>query len=179
MMNPESIKPNVRCSVRSYENQDKQSVIDLILKVQRDEFDIDITADDQPDLASIPSFYQNGIGGFWVATIDDKVVGTIALKDIGDGRGALRKMFVEASARGSAFGVAVSLLRRLLDESVAHGAKWIYLGTTEKFLAAHRFYEREGFEKIEAAHLPSSFPRMSVDTRFYELDLARRNVTAG
>ncbi|NUT76815.1 GNAT family N-acetyltransferase [Pseudomonas sp. C1C7] len=170
---------STQLNVRSYQNQDEQNVINLILKIQREEFDIDITVDDQPDLKSIPSFYQNGIGGFWVATIDDNVVGTIALKDIGNGRGALRKMFVDASVRGTAHGIAAFLLRRLLDDSIPRGAKRLYLGTTEKFVAAHRFYEREGFEKIEETDLPTSFPRMIVDTRFYELNLTKRNKFAG
>jgi N-acetylglutamate synthase-like GNAT family acetyltransferase len=49
--------------------------------------------------------------------------------------------------------------------------KHIYLGTTAKFLAAHRFYEKHGFDLIEQDQLPSSFPVMVVDTRFYVMDL--------
>jgi hypothetical protein len=45
--------------------------------------------------------------------------------------------------------------------------KDVYLGTTEKFLAAHRFYERNGFQQIAANELPPSFPRMALDSRFY------------
>jgi hypothetical protein len=45
--------------------------------------------------------------------------------------------------------------------------KDVYLGTTEKFLAAHRFYERNGFQQIAADELPPSFPKMVQDTRFY------------
>jgi hypothetical protein len=45
--------------------------------------------------------------------------------------------------------------------------KEIYLGTTEKFLAAHRFYERNGFQQIAPSELPLKFPKMALDTRFY------------
>jgi hypothetical protein len=45
--------------------------------------------------------------------------------------------------------------------------KDVYLGTTEKFLAAHRFYERNGFQQIAANELPPSFPKMAQDSRFY------------
>jgi predicted N-acetyltransferase YhbS len=41
------------------------------------------------------------------------------------------------------------------------------LGTTAKFLAAHRFYEKNGFREIAQTELPASFPVMTVDTKFY------------
>ncbi|PIZ76835.1 hypothetical protein COY06_01330 [Candidatus Peregrinibacteria bacterium CG_4_10_14_0_2_um_filter_41_8] len=47
----------------------------------------------------------------------------------------------------------------------------LYLGTVDAFKAAHRFYEREGFKEIEAAELPADFPRMPIDTKFYQLNL--------
>lgn len=81
-------------------------MLDLILTIQRDEYGIAITAQDQPDLNDIPAFYQNGTGDFWIARADGGLVGTIALKDIGSGQAALRKMFVAASHRGRAAGVA-------------------------------------------------------------------------
>ena len=49
----------------------------------------------------------------------------------------------------------------------------IYLGTTEAFTAAHRFYEKNGFHRVERAALPQSFPVMAVDTRYYQLRYAR------
>ena len=45
----------------------------------------------------------------------------------------------------------------------------IYLGTNEEFLAAHRFYEKHGFAEIPREHLPSKFPVMAVDSKFYVL----------
>jgi hypothetical protein len=45
--------------------------------------------------------------------------------------------------------------------------KDVYLGTTETFLAAHRFYQRNGFQQIASSELPPSFPKMALDTRFY------------
>lgn len=58
-------------------------MLDLILSIQRDEYGIAITAQDQPDLNDIPAFYRTGAGDFWVARADGQLVGTIALKDIG------------------------------------------------------------------------------------------------
>ena len=147
--------------------QHAEGVAALIIGIQRDEFGLPITVDDQPDLGDIPGFYQQGAGNFWVAISDGEVVGTLALLDIGHGQGALRKMFVHATYRGREHGVSARLLDTLLDWSRARGVKEVYLGTTEKFLAAHRFYERNGFQQIAATELPPTFPRMALDTRFY------------
>ena len=143
----------------------------LIVGIQREEFKIPITLEDQPDLQDIPAFYQQGAGNFWVALSESRVVGTVALLDLGSHQGALRKMFVHPDYRGPTHGVSARLLDTLLEGSRAHEVREIYLGTTEKFLAAHRFYERNGFQQIPASELPLRFPKMAVDTRFYRLAL--------
>lgn len=154
-------------------------VVDVILPIQQAEFGIPITLADQPDLLDIAGFYQQGGGGFWVALDGGAVVGTIALRDIGPhdgghGDGALRKMFVTPSHRGKEYGTAARLLDTLLAHAHAKGMRRIWLGTTDKFLAAHRFYEKHGFEQVARQDLPAAFPVMAVDTRFY----VRRLVTA-
>lgn len=157
--------------IHRFEPNDQQGVVDVIVPIQREEFGIPITAEDQPDLKAIPSFYQSGTGDFWVAKNGDQVVGTIGLKDIGAGQAALRKMFVSAAWRGREFGIAARLLQRLLEESRTRGIRQIYLGTTDKFLAAHRFYEKHGFTEVAKQDLPESFPVMAVDSKFYVLSL--------
>jgi len=152
-----------------FEPTDRQGVIDVIVPIQREEFGIAITAEDQPDLQAISEFYQVGSGDFWVAKKDGQIVGTIGLKDIGNQQAALRKMFVSAPFRGREFGVSALLLNTLLQEAGKRGVKDIYLGTTDKFLAAHRFYEKHGFVEVAQAELPESFPVMKVDSKFYVL----------
>lgn len=148
-------------------------IFDLILPIQTEEFGIAITRRDQPDLAGIPEFYQRGNGNFWIAVAGGHaVVGSISLLDIGDRQVALRKMFVRADHRGRDKGVAQRLLDEALRWAAEHGVTDVFLGTTEKFLAAHRFYEKNGFDAIEKQALPASFPVMSVDSRFYRLRIA-------
>lgn len=154
-----------------FDSQHAEGVGALIVGIQRDEFQISITLQDQPDLQNIPAFYQQGVGNFWVAVSEGEVVGTVALLDLGNHEGALRKMFVHASYRGPGHGVSARLLDTLLEWSRARGVQDVYLGTTEKFLAAHRFYERNGFQQIAASELPPSFPKMAVDSRFYRRGL--------
>ena len=153
--------------IKPYSSEYGAGIVALILPIQQEEFAIPITLTDQPDLLDIPDFYQHGKGNFWVALEGDTVVGTISLLDIGNGQGALRKMFVSANYRGSAHGVAQRLLNTLFGWSREQGVAEILLGTTAKYLAAHRFYEKNGFAEIGKEQLPASFPVLAVDTKFY------------
>ncbi|WDP91670.1 MAG: GNAT family N-acetyltransferase [Desulfobacter sp.] len=150
-----------------------QDVINLILSIQQDEFKLPITEADQPDLADIPNFYQADRGNFWVALDGQQVVGTIALLDIGDGQGALRKMFVRQDYRGGKTGTAKKLLAALVGWGRDQHIREIYLGTTPRFLAAHSFYEKNGFVEIGKQDLPITFPIMAVDKKFYKFELRK------
>lgn len=154
--------------INIYTDQYRQQVIDLILDIQRNEFSVPITIDEQPDLKDIPGFYQKANGNFWIAVSDNLVVGTIALLDIGNSQGALRKMFVNKTYRGKEYGVGQKLLNLLLAWAKHKDYTGIFLGTTEKFVAAQHFYEKNGFVEINKASLPAAFPVMAVDVKFYK-----------
>jgi len=159
--------------VHTYSDFYKQPIIDLILDIQRNEFGVPITLEAQPDLKNIHSFYQKDKGNFWVAITDDKVIGTIALLDIGNSRGALRKMFVQKDFRGKEYGVGQTLLNTLLEWAKQKSFEETLLGTTEKFIAAQRFYEKNGFVEIEKCLLPGEFPVMEVDVKFYKYTIVK------
>jgi N-acetylglutamate synthase-like GNAT family acetyltransferase len=157
----------IEISIRRYSADDCEDVVRLILAIQQEEFGIKITRAEQPDLAEIPSFYQSGLGGFWVAEQGGEIVGTIALRDIGNEQVALRKMFVASQARGQKFGTAAKLLSTLIEHANGVGVRDIFLGTALVLVAAHRFYEKNGFVEIEPSALPADFPVMAVDRKFY------------
>lgn len=157
--------------IKEYAEEYKEQIINLILDIQQNEFQIPITKEDQPDLSDIENFYQSGSGNFWIAVNQNCVVGTIALIDIGNGQGALRKMFVKSAYRGKIYNTAKFLLQTAIEWAKKHKMQEIYLGTTEKFLAAHRFYEKNQFIQLPKENLPKNFPVMKVDTRFYKLHL--------
>ena len=157
--------------IEEYINKYREEVIALILDIQQREFGVPITRENQPDLSAIPQFYQQGTGNFWVALCDGKVVGTIALLDIGNRQAALRKLFTHAAYRGTGHNTGKMLWLKVKEWAAARKLTEIYLGTTEKFLAAHRFYEKNGFNEISRAELPAAFPVMSVDKKFYQYRL--------
>ncbi|HUP11757.1 MAG TPA: GNAT family N-acetyltransferase [Niastella sp.] len=164
----------MKTSIEAYTDRYKQQVIDLIVPIQQEEFIIPITAEDQPDLQKIPTFYQIDNGNFWLAINDGRVVGTISLLDIGNRQGALRKMFVHKEYRGKEHGTAQLLLNTLFSWAKRKDYAEVYLGTTAKFLTAHRFYEKNGFVEIPVADLPTSFQRMAVDVKFYRYDFSSK-----
>lgn len=153
-----------------YRSQHQRGLIDLILHIQREEYHLPITLEDQPDLKSVEAFYLEN-GGFWVALDDSAVIGSVAIKNLGSGDAMLRKMFVRKDFRGKELGVSGGLLKQALDWARRGQYDAVYLGTTPEFLAAHRFYEKNGFTEIRQEKLPESFPIMAVDKKFYRCDL--------
>lgn len=102
---------------------------------------------------------------YWVAVSNGKAVGTIGLSILSNRTIVLKRMFISPDHRRK--GIADLLLNTLFKWAQDHTMKSIYLGTMSQFLAAHQFYERNGFEKIGRPDLPPDFPFNPVDTLFY------------
>ena len=152
-------------------NDDCTRIASLILPIQQLEFNVPVTIEDQPDLMDIETNYQRTGGEFWGAKAGEELVGTIALIDIGQHGGAIRKMFVRKEFRGKELQIAQRLLEILIDYCRRREITDLYLGTVHWLHAAIRFYERNGFVRIEKAELPAGFPLMAVDNTFYHLHI--------
>ena len=160
------MKPEI--IIRPYQERYKDKVTRLIIQIQRDEFGIGISLNDQPDLMDIRHFYQSHQGNFWCAINSyDEIVGTIALIDVEDGTGVVRKMFVRKDYRGKESGVAKDLLDVLENWAQKKQFATLYLGTIDKLTAAQKFYFKNDYKLIDPGLLPASFPRMKVDNLFF------------
>lgn len=157
--------------IYEYQNNNQDAVIKLILEIQKKEYGLQITLEDQPDLLTIPSTYQVKSGGFWVAFSGTELIGTIALLPLANQRVALRKMFVKKVYRGKELNVAQQLLGTAFEWCRERKCEAVFLGTTDKFKAAHRFYEKNKFKKIMKTELPADFPVLEVDSVFYRYEL--------
>ena len=155
--------------IETYREKYKAGIAQLILNIQQNEFNVPVTISDQPDLLDIEDFYFRKDGNFWVAVENERVIGTIALIDMGNRQSALRKMFVHKDYRGKEKGIGQLLLNTLISWCRQKGIKEVYLGTVEQLHAAKKFYERNGFVKVDKATLPETFPLMPVDTEFFKL----------
>ena len=152
---------------KEYQDQ----LVKLILDIQQLEFNVPITAADQPDLFIIDDFYRKNGGEFWLAVSENKVVGSIALIRIGNQSGVIRKMFVSKDFRGKESGIAQRLFDHMLDYCKQEDVTTLYLGTVSQLAAALRFYERNGFVTIAKESLPVDFPLMQVDNVFCQLTI--------
>jgi Acetyltransferase (GNAT) family. len=152
----------------SYTSEYQSQITNLIISIQRDEFGIDITLEEQPDLFDIENIYQINDGAFFVALVEGVVIGTFALIDLGNGNGTLRKFFVDSKFRGCASDASKLLWDKMLAWGKEKKYTSFFLGTTNKFKAAHRFYEKNHFIEINKSDLPTNFPVMVVDEKFYK-----------
>jgi len=161
----------MQIEIQQLKNDQSGAIINLILPIQQIEFNVPITLEDQPDLLDIEqNYYFNG-GMFWGAKINGELVGTIAFIKFDNNSAAIRKMFVKKEYRGKEFSVAQQLLEVLIKYCQENEINGLYLGTVNILNAAIRFYERNGFEKVEKTNLPSLFPRMNADNVFFQLQL--------
>lgn len=150
----------------------QKQVETLVLGVQNGEFNLGITAQDQPDLPNIGAFYKNG--KFWVALNEqNQVVGTIGLQPLNETQSVLRKMFLDKSMRGNKdLNLAQHLFEILLQYAQKKGFQEIWLDTPPPALAAHRFYERNGFELMPSESTPKDFKMPAVkNLRIYRLNI--------
>ena len=79
---------------------DQTAIIDMVLRIQNDEYQVGLTLKDQPDLNHIDAHYRDQGGAFWVAEVSGAVVGCIGLMRLSPDIGVLKKFFVERSFRG-------------------------------------------------------------------------------
>ncbi len=149
-----------------FEEKYTQEIVDLIIPIQREEFNIQLTVEDQPDLLTIQEEYIDTGGNFWVALFDDKVIGTIALVRLENHCGAIKKMFVTKDFRGEKQ-IGRKLLDTLVNYCKEQGYERLYLGTVEVLKAAQKFYKKNGFELIDKTEMPKDYHLMDVDTVFF------------
>lgn len=162
----------MKISIQTYSDIYQKQVENLVLGVQNDEFLLGLTAQDQPDLPNIGEFYKNGC--FWVALNEqNQVVGTIGLEPLNETQAALRKMFLDKSMRGNKdLNLAQNLFETLLYYAQQRGFQELWLDTPPPAKAAHRFYERNGFDLMPRESVPSTYKVPSInDLKIYRLTI--------
>ena len=100
----------------------------------------------------------------WVALDGADVVGSVALRDLGEGVVELKRMYLRPDQRGR--GLGKQLLALALDWARANEIRVVRLDTSERMVAAQRLYEANGFERV-----PGEAPRQGQCRLLYELRL--------
>lgn len=144
---------------RLYKKSD-QSEIDSMINLIATEFKLPIS---NPDKSILPL-----LDKYWVSLSNNKITGTIGVLRVENNSSVLKNMFVKKEYRGKDYGISLLLLNKVFEWCTSENIDTIYLGTMNQFKAAHKFYEKNGFEKISINELPSSFVVNPIDDVFYK-----------
>lgn len=155
--------------IEPYSGKYDEQIIALILGIQNGESKIHLTLEEQPDLKNIAKCYQETEGEFWVARVEDQVIGTIGLMRKENDCAIMKKFFVKKAWRSKKIGLA--LYQELLAFAMEKGVKHLILDTPSVAHASHKFYERAGFYKITTEELPVEYTYPDRDSLLYMLDL--------
>lgn len=121
---------------------------DLFREYQR-WLNIDLGFQDfEKEIAGLPGSYAPPTGRLLLATLDDAIVGCIALQARDDGECEMKRLFVRTECQGK--GVGRQLVTRVIDEARLIGYRRIVLDTLPVMTAAHQMYESFGFREIPA-----------------------------
>ena len=155
-----------------FEDKYQNQIIELILKIQNDEYNIDLGIEEQMDLMNIKSEYMSNGGNFWIFLDDEnKVIGTIALKKLTDSVAVLKKFFVDSRFRGGTYGVGANLYEILFFYAKKSGFKHIILDTPAVATRSHNFYRKVGFRLIEKENLPVEYSYPDRNSLLFILDI--------
>jgi ribosomal protein S18 acetylase RimI-like enzyme len=149
----------------TYQDQYKTAVRELIFEIAEKEFGHH-SRNGRPDLSNIKEVYQTQRGNFWLALDSGKLVGTIGLREIGQGIGHFTRFYVDKDYRRK--GIGSKLFFTLIEFAKKNNYKKIFLATASDQKAANKFYTKMGLKRIYSP--PDELPHSSTDDVFYEID---------
>jgi ribosomal protein S18 acetylase RimI-like enzyme len=114
-----------------------------------DVFEPDLKAVES-DLASLAGADRLLTDKLLVAYFDDEIVGTVALRDLGQRCCEMKQMFVDAKFRGQ--GLGRTLAAHLIRDARALGYRQMRLSTGVRQVAALNLYRYLGFQEISPYH---------------------------
>jgi len=159
--------------VRPYLESDHSAVVELVLGIQNDEFQLGISLSEQSDLDDINASYRDKNGAFWVAEKEGVVVGCIGLMALSPKVGVLKKFFLKPAFRGSDKNFSAELFSTLRSFASLHCFNSILLDTPSAATRSHAFYKRVGFRPISKQELPVPYEYPDRDSMLFILELRK------
>jgi GNAT superfamily N-acetyltransferase len=118
----------------------------------------------EEELANLKRKYGRPDGRLYVALVEDRVVGCIALRRFDETRCELKRLYVVPALRGC--GIARALTRQMIADAREIGYRQMLLDTLPFLREAIALYESEGFYQVERYN-----DSLVSRTYFYCLDL--------
>jgi putative acetyltransferase len=119
------------------------------------------------DAEQLPGPYAPPTGRLYLALLNGRAAGCVAVRHLGGTTAEVKRMFVLPTARRR--GIARTLMERVLADAPGMGYDRIRLGTLDAMTAAQSLYRALGFIEI-----PRYRADELVDTRFFECHLTGR-----
>ena len=131
--------------IRKFKSGDEQAVETLITGIMNEEFPQTKDAYPSEDLRDIPRVYGKSGEAFFVATNQNHIVGTVAIKREDDRTALLRRIFVVPTHRNQRIGVR--LIEHAIDFCKQTGYEEVVFKTSSKMDKAIRLCENKGFQQ--------------------------------
>jgi putative acetyltransferase len=135
------VEPQVH--IRAARDADGAALIELIRSIFAEYDGVLFVLDEMPELEHIAEDFVSAGGRFWCAELQGRLVGCIGYAPMGGGV-ELKKLYVAEDQRRA--GLATRLVALVERAARDRGACFIELWSDVKFDAAHRFYQRLGFD---------------------------------
>ena len=155
-----------KIEIRIFKNEDQEQ-IDLLMEQIQEEFNEPILNSSSKKISDLA--LSNG-RFFWVANINQMIIGTVGILKINDNTGILKSMFVSKQYRGIHWGISKKLLDVAKLWATENNLSELLLGTMDQFKSAQKFYVKNGFIEILKHQLPTEFELNPLDNKFYKLN---------
>lgn len=103
--------------------------------------------DFEQELADLPGKYAPPQGRLYLAFIDEKLAGCIALRPFQEGMCEMKRLYVRPEFRGQYLGLL--LAKEIIAEAREIGYHQMVLDTLDTMTAAQKLYRSLGFKEIE------------------------------
>lgn len=133
--------------IRKYNDNDYQSMYDLHIKAMQK---IGAYKGDGPwdnDLKDIQNNYFNNKGFFYIAELNNEIIGMGAFRKIDYKTAEIKRMRVSPGYQGR--GIGKMILDKLIVKAKEYGYKKLMLETSDKQIAANKLYMKSGFVEMK------------------------------
>ena len=134
-------------TLRVFQEEDVDGVRNLILNILSKEYPFDKSAYSDSDLNKIGETYGGKRDSFFVIDENEKIVGTVGIKEENHSEALLRRLFVDSGHRKKGYGA--SLLDKAIGFCKDKGYKKIYFRCTDRMSDAMRLCIKKGFKETE------------------------------
>ncbi len=120
----------------------KNEIIELIDTIYREYNDVVCLTGCDKDLEALDKFFAEPNGNFWVYKMNNKIVGTVAVKIVNNAV-EMKRFYLKKEFRGT--GIANKLLQKAEEWTVGKEYLKLFFWSDTRFERAHNYYKKMGF----------------------------------